>query len=104
MKDNTEGSLLVGPNDHGEVVINLPRDMTGHIVFSPDQARHLAEILLYQAATIDGQSASNAAVEMRKTLTKIASRRPVSDKAGEAFYRSRQDAKETLERVKGFKQ
>lgn len=47
---NGPGELHVGANDKGEVVINLPCDMTGHIVFSPSQARHLAVVLIRQAA------------------------------------------------------
>lgn len=34
--------------------------------------------------------------QMRAVLEKIAARRPVTDRAGEAFYRSRQDAKNAL--------
>ncbi len=100
MEDKVEGNLLIGPNDQGEIVMNLPRDMTGHIVFSPNQARELAEIMLHQAALIDGQPVSNLAVEMRRTLETIARRRPVSDKAGAAFYRSRQDAQQALDKWK----
>lgn len=104
MTDKISGSLEVGPNDRGEVVIYLPPEVVadfsllegGHITFSPNQARNLAEILLHQAKRVDGQTLSNVAVEMRATLERIASRRPVTDKAGDAFYRSRQDAKDVL--------
>lgn len=47
---NGPGELHVGANDKGEVVINLPGDMTGHICFTPSQARHLAVVLIRQAA------------------------------------------------------
>jgi hypothetical protein len=48
------GTLEVGSNGRGEVVINHPELMTdahgaGHIVFSPAQARNLARILNKQA-------------------------------------------------------
>lgn len=43
---NPPGVLEVGVNEHHEVVINLPREMTGHIVFSHDQAFRLARTLL----------------------------------------------------------
>jgi hypothetical protein len=46
MEDNGPGTLQVGLNEFDEVIINLPKDMTGHIVFSADQARHLAKILI----------------------------------------------------------
>lgn len=46
MSDNGPGTLEVGTNDKHEVVINLPQDMTGHIVFSPMQARILADSLI----------------------------------------------------------
>lgn len=47
--DKVDGYLAVGVNDDGEVVINLDHDRTGHIVFSPTQARNLAHLLLKQA-------------------------------------------------------
>jgi hypothetical protein len=44
------GFLEVGidPNLH-EVVINLDRDRTGHVTFSPQQARYLADVLKKKA-------------------------------------------------------
>ena len=50
MKDKVTGSLEVGVNKKGEVVVNhgdlLPDENgLGHIVFSPRQARNLARIL-----------------------------------------------------------
>lgn len=45
MSENGGGFLEVGTNDAHEVVINLPRDMTGHIVFSVEQADALARTL-----------------------------------------------------------
>lgn len=50
---NGSGALEVGTNDTHEVVVNLPRDMTGHIVFSPDQARRLADTLTRKAHDAD---------------------------------------------------
>lgn len=50
------GFLEVGVDLRNEVVINLPRDMTGHLTFSPDQARNLAELLIRKAAEADGQA------------------------------------------------
>ena len=46
---NGMGFLAVGTTDAGEVVINLPRDMTGHIAFTADQAEYLGSILHKQA-------------------------------------------------------
>lgn len=51
MTDKIEGFLEVGANDQGEVVINHPdlkpdANGVGHIVFSKDQARNLANLLL----------------------------------------------------------
>jgi hypothetical protein len=43
------GFLQVGVNDHGEVIINLDKDRTGHITFSYSQARNLAHVLLSKA-------------------------------------------------------
>jgi hypothetical protein len=47
--DNGPGALEIGTNERGEVVMNLPRDMTGHIVFSPDEAEHLSTLMARQA-------------------------------------------------------
>lgn len=47
--DNGPGVLEVGTNDKHEVVINLPHDMTGHIVFSVEQAEGLAAVLTRKA-------------------------------------------------------
>jgi hypothetical protein len=53
MNDNGAGFLEVGTNDAHEVVVNLPTDMTGHIVFSVLQARMLADSLISKAAEAD---------------------------------------------------
>jgi hypothetical protein len=47
--NNGPGVLEVGLNEKKEVVINLPKDMTGHIVFSIAEARVLALVLLRTA-------------------------------------------------------
>ena len=61
MSDNGPGTLQVGVNDAYDVVINLPRDMTGHIVFSPFEARALADVLLRQA--VEAERAHSAKLE-----------------------------------------
>lgn len=53
MADNGSGFLEVGTNEAHDVVINLPRDMTGHINFTPAQARQLAETLTRKASDAD---------------------------------------------------
>ena len=40
------GTLEVGTNERGEVVINLDRDRTGHIVFSTREALEFARTIL----------------------------------------------------------
>ena len=52
--DRVEGSLEIGRNDQGEVIINHPdlkpdKNGVGHIVFSINQARNLARLLEKQA-------------------------------------------------------
>jgi hypothetical protein len=52
--DKIGGHLEVGHNEQGEVVVNHPAlivdaDGVGHIVFSPMQARHFANLLLKKA-------------------------------------------------------
>lgn len=49
MPDKIEGYLEVGINDRGEVVVSLDKDRTGHIIFSPNQARNLAALLIKKA-------------------------------------------------------
>ena len=53
MADKIEGYLEVGHNAMGDVVINLPEDKTGHIVFSPKQARALARTLFIKASVAE---------------------------------------------------
>ena len=43
------GFLMVGHNENGEVVINLDHDRTGHVVFTPQEARYLGHLLLHKA-------------------------------------------------------
>jgi hypothetical protein len=60
--DNVGGYLMVGYDHEGQVVVNLDHDRTGHLIFSPAQARHLARLLVAkaqeaeQACVIDVQS------------------------------------------------
>jgi hypothetical protein len=55
MSDNGSGVLQIGINDAHEVVVNLPHDMTGHIVFSPQQARGLADTLIRKAVEAEAE-------------------------------------------------
>lgn len=48
MQSNGPGTLMVGTKD-GQVVVELPRDMTGHIVFSVQQAHDFAHVMVRQA-------------------------------------------------------
>ena len=56
--------LEVGTNDDHNVVVNLPRDMTGHIVFSPKQAREFADTLCRKAHAAEA-AGIKAAEELR---------------------------------------
>ena len=58
--DIEAGTIEVGRNERFEVVVNLDHDRNGigHIVFSPRQARHLANLLM--------RHATEALVEWRK--------------------------------------
>lgn len=62
--DIDAGTIEVGRNERYEIVINLDRDRNGigHIVFSPRQARHLANLLL--------KHATEAVTEWRAALDK----------------------------------
>jgi hypothetical protein len=55
--DKVEGFLEVGTNEQGEVVVNHPdlkpdANGVGHIVFSKNQARNLANLLLKHAGAV----------------------------------------------------
>ena len=52
-QDNGPGTLEVGAKD-GQVVVNLPRDMTGHIVFSVQQAHDFAHTVVRKALEAQG--------------------------------------------------
>lgn len=61
MADIIAGTLEVGTNGKGEVVINHPdlkpdADGVGHIVFSPKQAIHLALSLIERAREANKES------------------------------------------------
>lgn len=58
MSDVVGGFLEVGLDEHGQVVINHPdlkpdENGVGHIVFSPNQARNLALLLVKHASRAD---------------------------------------------------
>jgi hypothetical protein len=71
MSGNGSGFLEVGTNEAHEVVINLPRDMTGHVVFSVQQARDLADSLLRQAETAEGEQRALREAERIKSLPPV---------------------------------
>lgn len=58
--DKIGGDLFVGLNSAREVVIDLGGDKTGHINFSPHQARSLAQLLLIKADDADGCITENS--------------------------------------------
>ncbi len=76
--------LEVGTNDRGEVVINHPMlqqdEDGGHLVFSPRQARSLADTLYKKAAEADGQpqwwSASSRDITKLRAAQKAADALP----------------------------
>jgi hypothetical protein len=62
MADKIAGYLEVGTNGKGEIVINHPQmevdeNGVGHLVFSPNQARYLARLLLKKADEAEGEMA-----------------------------------------------
>jgi hypothetical protein len=71
-----EGYLEVGCNDQFEIIVNHPdlkpdADGVGHIVFSPDQARHLAHLLLKHAAQAELDKHRSVGVSRRKAAEAI---------------------------------
>lgn len=70
--------------------------IAGQIVMPDAEQR---EWLKRQIAEIARDAARAATVDLRLTLEKIARRRPCLRRAGVAFFRSRQDAKDALRRL-----
>lgn len=80
MADKIAGFLEVGCNEHDEIVINHPdlkpdKNGVGHIVFSPHQARNLAQLLLDNAASAERE------VHRKKEEIRIAALPPVDRSA-----------------------
>lgn len=82
MIDKIAGFLEVGLNEQGEVVVNHPdlkpdADGVGHIVFSPTQARRLADLLIKHAI----QSESEARLKQQAAQREAAEAIPVDQTA-----------------------
>lgn len=76
MTDKVAGHLEVGTNEQGEVVVNHPdlqpdENGVGHIVFSPNQARNLAELLQRKASEAEREIREKAEAERRKAAEAI---------------------------------
>lgn len=76
MTDKIEGYLEVGLNEQGEIVVNHPdlkpdADGVGHIVFSPNQARNLAGLLVKHAAQAEMDERRKIEDEKRKAAEAI---------------------------------
>ncbi|MGC2234291.1 MAG: hypothetical protein WBA09_22510 [Candidatus Acidiferrum sp.] len=75
MSEKIEGFLEVGTDD-GEVVVNHPdlkpdENGVGHIVFSPNQARNLAELLVKQARVAEQFLADQREAERLKNIPEV---------------------------------
>lgn len=73
MADNIGGFLEVGCNDNDEIVINHPdlkpdENGVGHIVFSPHQARNLAQLLLDNAVSAEREIYRRREAERIKSI------------------------------------
>lgn len=74
--DKIEGFLEVGYNETGEVVVNHPdlkpdENGVGHIVFSPNQARNLADLLCKHATLAENDIREKQEAEARKRAEAI---------------------------------
>lgn len=115
----TGGFLEVGANERGEIVINHPdlkpdANGVGHIVFSPSQARHLAQSLTKHADQIERENRTKADIERMKAAAAIPVDRsarvltdgsPVTDDHRELLPSGQQKGYVVLsaeERAKGF--
>jgi len=117
--DKIKGTLEVGANENGEIVINHPdlkpdANGVGHIVFSPSQARHLAQSLTKHADEIERETRAKADIERMKAAAAIPVDRsarvltdgsPVTDDHRELLPSGQQKGYVVLsaeERAKGF--
>lgn len=76
MDDKIEGFLEVGCNENGEIVINHPdlkpdANGVGHIVFSPNQARNLARLLIDHVAKAESDIRTKQEIERMKAAAAI---------------------------------
>jgi hypothetical protein len=99
--DNGPGALEVGTNDAHEVVINLPQDMTGHIVFSPMQARILADSLIRKS--MDAERADREAQEAaRRAALPPVDRSKLCTTSGDPVAKVRAEQTEETGQHKGY--
>lgn len=101
MADNGSGVLEVGTNHKHEVVINLPRDMTGHIVFSFQQARALASSLNSQAFVAEVEQRKAADAERIANLPPV-DRTALCTTSGESPEKVRAEQTESIGQHKGY--
>lgn len=79
MSDKITGFLEVGLNGDGEIVVNHPdlkpdENGVGHIVFSPNQARNLAQLLNKHANQVDPyvtDDNARSSIRANRTLARI---------------------------------
>ena len=76
MPDKVEGFLEVGRNEQEEIVVNHPdlkpdENGVGHIVFSVNQARNLAQLLLKHAGDAEHAIVQKAEEERIKNLPPV---------------------------------
>jgi superfamily II DNA helicase RecQ len=84
----------------GRVMVSL-EDRAQAVVGRSGEENFQQRSLLREAIVGELRAAVDEATqEMRAALEKIAARRPVMDEAGTSFYRSRQDAKDVLRKLK----
>lgn len=119
MSDKVTGFLEVGRNEAGEVVINHPdlkpdEHGVGHLVFSAEQARHLAGLLLTHAADCERDAllradrdrfAAAAAIPVDRDARALTDGGPVTDDHRELKPDGQQRGYVVLtaaERSKGF--
>lgn len=101
MAENSSGFLEVGTNEKHEVVINLPRDMTGYIVFSIEQAEGLAATLTKKAREAQRAQRETAEVE-RIAAVPPADRSKLCTTSGEPVDKVRAEQTEETGQHKGY--
>lgn len=97
-----DGFLEVGTNEAHDVVINLPRDRTGHIVFTPRQGTPARRHLESEGPTMPIRARREAEEERRRATTPPVDRTKLCTTSGESVEDVRRNQTEKTGQHKSY--